>query len=80
MSIIGTVRVSSVKFRSIRTRALSASAGVGFPAAAPLAATAEVSGRGWRLFREKLAGRTCPTSAKPNKVYPAKTLLSKQKT
>jgi hypothetical protein len=72
ISIIGTVRVSSVKFRSIHTRALSASAGVGFPAAAPLAAAAEVSGRGQCLFHAKLVGRTGPTSAKQHKVHPSK--------
>jgi hypothetical protein len=79
MSIIGTVRVSSVKFRSIRTRALSASAGVGFPAAAPLAAAAEVSGRGRRLFRAKFAGRTGPTSAKQQEVHPSKLCYPKKK-
>jgi hypothetical protein len=72
ISIIGTVRVTSVKFRSIHTRALLASAGVGFPTAAPLAAAAEVSGRGRRLFRTKLAGRTGPTSAKQQEVHPSK--------
>jgi hypothetical protein len=77
ISIIGTVRVSSVKFRSIRTRALSASAGVGFPTAAPLAAAAEVSGRGRHLFRAKLAGRIGPTSAKQHKVHPSKLCYAK---
>jgi hypothetical protein len=71
ISIIGTVQVSSVKFRSIRTRALSASVGVGFPAAAPLAVATEVSGRGRRLFQAKLAGCTGPTSAKQHKVHPS---------
>ena len=79
ISIIGTVRVSSVKFRSIRTRALSASVGVGFPTAAPLAAAAEVSGRGRRLFSAKLAGRTGPTSAKQQEVHPSKLCYPKKK-
>jgi hypothetical protein len=79
ISIIETMRVSSVKFRSIRTRALSASAGVGFPAAAPLAAAVEVSGRGRCMFRAKLAGRTGPTSAKQHKDHPSKLCYQKKK-
>jgi hypothetical protein len=64
ISIMGTVRVSSVKFCSICLRALSACPAGGFPAtAAPPAAAAAAYGRGRRLFRAKLAGRTGPTSA-----------------
>jgi hypothetical protein len=64
ISIMGTVRVSSVKFCSICLRALSACPAGGFPAtAAPPAAAAAAAGRGRRLFRAKLAGRTGPTSA-----------------
>jgi hypothetical protein len=78
ISIIGTVRVSSVKFRSIHTRALSASPAVGFPAAAaPLAAAAAVSGHGRRLFRAKLAGNTGPTSANNTKFTHQKLCHSK---
>jgi hypothetical protein len=79
ISIMGTVRVSSVKFCSICLRALSASPAGGFPATAtPLAAAAAASGRGRRLFRAKLAGRTGPTSAMQHKGHPSETLSSKK--
>jgi hypothetical protein len=64
ISIMGTVRVRSIKFCSIYLRALSAYPAGGFPAtAAPPAVAAAAAGRGRRLFRAKLAGRTGPTSA-----------------
>jgi hypothetical protein len=79
ISIMGTVRVSSVKFCSICLRALSASPAGGFPATAtPLAAAAAASGRGRRLFRAKLAGRTGPTSAGNTRSHPLETLSSKK--
>jgi hypothetical protein len=78
ISIMGTVRVSSVKFCSICLRALSACPAGGFPAtAAPPAAAAAACGRGRRLFRAKLAGRTGPTSACITRVTRQKTLSPK---
>jgi hypothetical protein len=79
MSIIGTVRVSSVKFYSICLRALSASPAGGFPATAtPLAAAATASGRGRCLFRAKLAGHTGPMPAMQRKGHLSETLSSKK--
>jgi hypothetical protein len=79
ISIMGTVRVSSVKFCSICLRALSASPAGGFPATAtPLAAAAAASGRGRRLFHAKLVGRTGPTSAMQHKGHPSETLSPKK--
>ena len=78
ISIIGTVRVSSVKFFSTYLRALSASPVGGFPATAtPLAVEAAASSCGWHLFRAKLAGRTGPTSAGNTRSHPLETLSSK---
>jgi hypothetical protein len=78
ISIMGTVRVSSVKFYSIYLRALSACPAGGFPAtAAPLMAAAAACGRGRHLFRAKLAGRTGPTSACITRVTRQKALSSK---
>jgi hypothetical protein len=64
ISAMVTVRVSEIKFHSILLRTLLASPAGRFPAtAAPPVAAAAASGRGRRLFREKSAGRTSPTSA-----------------
>ena len=65
---MGTVRVSAVKLRSIRLRALSASHVGRFPVTTgPLAAEAAASGHGRRLFHAKSVGRTGPTSARNTK-------------